>query len=148
MAGSEPIHEARKLMISAAVAEAFAYARDYYRGDQEVIDDFELLADYLPAAFVGYITLRQSAFNTGPSAALSSRMKELVILAIEFGRTKVNEPPVGHARWAIAAGASAQDVVETAALAVAVGGMLTYRESALEAIRAVAEQPEGGDASG
>jgi alkylhydroperoxidase/carboxymuconolactone decarboxylase family protein YurZ len=119
--------------------DAWEYARDYYR-NPEVIADFELLARYRPEVFGGYITLRQAAFNTGPAAALTQREKELVILAIEIARTKVNPPPVGHAKRAIEAGATPADVAEVASLCILIGGMLTYQESGRHALRAAEDR--------
>jgi alkylhydroperoxidase/carboxymuconolactone decarboxylase family protein YurZ len=125
---------------SPEVQDAFDYARGYYNGDQEVIDDYELLARYRPEVFAGYINLRRAAFNTGEGAALSPKVKELVILAIEFARTKVNGPPTGHAKWAIEAGATPAEVAEVASLCILIGGMLTYQESGRFALREAEEQ--------
>jgi alkylhydroperoxidase/carboxymuconolactone decarboxylase family protein YurZ len=121
------------------LAEAWAYARDYYK-DPEVIADFELLAQYRPEVFGGYITLRQAAFNTDVEASLTPREKELIILAIEISRTKVNPPPVGHARRAIDAGATPSDVAEVASLCILISGMLSYQESGRHALRAAQER--------
>lgn len=121
------------------LAEAWAYARDYYR-DPEVIADFELLAEYRPEVFGGYISLRQAAFNTDVEASLTPREKELIILAIEISRTKVNPPPVGHARRAIDAGATPSDVAEVASLCIMISGMLSYQESGRYALRAAKER--------
>ena len=52
------------------------------------------------------MTLRQAAFNIGEDAALSPKVKELIILAIEMARTKTNPPPVGHAIKAVDSGAT------------------------------------------
>jgi alkylhydroperoxidase/carboxymuconolactone decarboxylase family protein YurZ len=120
------------------LANAWDYARDYYK-NPEVIADFELLARYRPEVFGGYITLRQAAFNTGAGASLTPREKELIILAIEIARTKVNPPPVGHAKRAIDAGATPADVAEVASLCIMISGMLSYQESGRHALRA-AEQ--------
>jgi alkylhydroperoxidase/carboxymuconolactone decarboxylase family protein YurZ len=119
--------------------DAWAYAKDYYK-NPEVIADFELLARYRPEVFGGYITLRKAAFNRGPEAALTPREKELIILAIEIGRTKVNPPPVGHARRAIEAGATPADVAEVASLCIMIAGMLSYQESGRYALRAAEER--------
>lgn len=120
------------------LADAWAYAKDYYK-NPEVIADFELLARYRPEVFGAYITLRQAAFNTGPEAALTPREKELIILAIEIARTKVNPPPVGHAKRAIEAGATPADVAEVASLCIMISGMLSYQESGRFALRAAEE---------
>lgn len=122
-----------------ALADAWAYARAYYK-NPEVIADFELLARYRPEVFGGYITLRQAAFNTGADASLTPREKELIILAIEIARTKVNPPPVGHAKRAIDAGATPADVAEVASLCIMISGMLSYQESGRHALRAAEER--------
>lgn len=122
----------------AEMAEAWAYAEDYYKNPQ-VMSDYELLARYRPEVFHGYITLRRAAFNEEETAALSPKMKELVILAIEIARTKTNPPPVGHAKRAIASGATPAEVAEVASLCILIGGMLTYQESGRHALRAAEE---------
>lgn len=119
--------------------DAWAYAKDYYQNPQ-VIADFEMLARYRPEVFHGYITLRRAAFNEEPSAALSPKMKELIILAIEIARTKVNPPPVGHAKRAIESGATPAEVAEVASLCILIGGMLTFQESGRHALRAAEER--------
>jgi alkylhydroperoxidase/carboxymuconolactone decarboxylase family protein YurZ len=121
------------------LADAWRYAEHYYK-NPEVIADFELLARYRPDVFGGYITLRQAAFNEGPDAALTPREKELIILAIEIARAKVNPPPVGHARRAIDAGATPADVAEVASLCIMISGMLSYQESGRHALRAAEER--------
>ncbi len=118
---------------------AWEYAQRYYGGG-DVIRDFELLARYRPEVFEGYIGLRQAAFNTGENAALSPKLKELIILAIEIARTKTNPPPVGHARKAIESGATPAEVAEVASLCILIGGMLTYQESGRHALRAAEER--------
>ena len=119
--------------------DAWAYARDYYQ-NPTVIADFELLARYRPEVFAGYIGLRQAAFNRGEDAALSPKLKELIILAIEIARTKTNPPPVGHAKRAIESGATPAEVAEVASLCILIGGMLTYQESGRHALRAAEER--------
>ena len=109
------------------VQKAWEYADTYY-GDhvREVLGP---LAKYRPEVFTGYITLRQGVFNTGPDAALSPKMKELIILAIEVATRKTNPPPTGHTRRAMAAGATVAEIAEVVSLCLMIGGMLTYHES-------------------
>jgi alkylhydroperoxidase/carboxymuconolactone decarboxylase family protein YurZ len=121
------------------MAEAWAYAKDYYQNPQ-VISDYELLARYRPEVFHGYITLRRAAFNEEETAALTPKMKELIILAIEIARTKTNPPPVGHAKRAVDSGATPAEIAEVASLCILIGGMLTYQESGRHALRAAEEQ--------
>jgi alkylhydroperoxidase/carboxymuconolactone decarboxylase family protein YurZ len=115
---------------------AWDYARAYYP-NPEVLRDFELLAQYKPAVFEGYMALRQAACNTDESAALSPKMKELIILAIEIARAKTNPPPVGHALKAVEAGATPAEIAEVASLCIMIGGMLTYQEAGRYVMRAV-----------
>ena len=115
------------------------YATSYYQNPQ-VISDFEMLARYRPEVVQAYFTLRQAAFNTGETAALTPKMKELVILAIEIARTKTNPPPVGHAKRAVESGATPAEIAEVASLCILIGGMLTYQESGRHALRAAEER--------
>lgn len=121
------------------MADAWAYAKDYYKNPQ-VIADFEMLARYRPEVFHGYITLRRAAFNDEPTAALAPKIKELIILAIEIARTKTNPPPVGHAKHAIDSGATPAEIAEVVSLCVLIGGMLTYQESGRHVLRAAEER--------
>lgn len=121
------------------MSEAWAYAQDYYK-DPQVMEDYELLSRYRPEVFHGYITLRRAAFNDEEGAALSPKMKELIILAIEIARTKTNPPPVGHAKRAIDSGATPAEIAEVASLCILIGGMLTYQESGRHALRAAEER--------
>jgi alkylhydroperoxidase/carboxymuconolactone decarboxylase family protein YurZ len=126
---------------------AWDYARNYYQSP-EVIAEFELLARYRPEVFEGYINLRQAAYNETPDAALSPKVKELIILAIELARTKTNPPPIGHAQHAIDAGATPAEVAEVASLCILIGGMLTYQESGRFALRAAEERYQELQAKG
>jgi alkylhydroperoxidase/carboxymuconolactone decarboxylase family protein YurZ len=111
------------------------YARKYYGdtaklyGEEPGTGPLELLAKYRPEVFHGYMTLRQGAFNLGPDAALSRKMKELIIIAIEVATRKTNPVPLGHTRRAIDAGASVEEIAETVSLCLMISGMLSYHEA-------------------
>ena len=107
---------------------AWEYAENYYK-NPEVIANFKRLAKYRPEVFAGYIDFRKAVFNTGEDAALSPKHKELIILAIEIARCKVNPPPVGHARRAVEAGASMAEIAEVVSLCIMIGGMLTFQDA-------------------
>jgi alkylhydroperoxidase/carboxymuconolactone decarboxylase family protein YurZ len=111
-----------------ALSEAWAYARDYFK-DERVLAGFGPLARHCPAAFIGYMTLRQGIFKAPPEGALDTKAKELVILAMECALKKTNPPPVGHTRRAVEAGATVEEVAEVVSLAIMIGGMLTYQEA-------------------
>ncbi len=134
---------------SASLERALAYSNSYYRLKHEegpiekvVAKDpigWDLLARYRPEVLEGYLALRQAAFNTGPGAALTEREKELIIVAIEVARTKTNEPPRFHAKKAIDAGATVEEIAEVVSLCIIIGGMLTYQESGKHSLRAAEE---------
>jgi alkylhydroperoxidase/carboxymuconolactone decarboxylase family protein YurZ len=127
------------------VQAAWDYALEYYGAG--VTDVLGPLAEYRPEVFHGYITLRRAAFNTGPDAALSPKMKELIILAIEIATRKTNPPPVGHTRRAMAAGATVQEIAEVASLCLMIGGMLTYHEAGWPVLKLAQEIAAGQGSS-
>ena len=108
--------------------EAWEYLRKYY-DEPEALASFELLAKYEPGAVVNYIGMRSSLFQEPPEGALPVRYKELVLIGMECIARKVNPPPIFHARKAIAAGASVQEIAEVVSLSLMIGGMLTYQEA-------------------
>ncbi len=99
---------------------------------------YEILSRYRPEVLHGYITLRKAA-KDNPRSVLPDSMRELIIVAIECARTKVNGPPTGHAIRAIKAGATVEQVAEVVSLCILIGGMLTYQESGKHALRAAEE---------
>jgi alkylhydroperoxidase/carboxymuconolactone decarboxylase family protein YurZ len=120
------------------IDRAVEYAQAYY-GDPQLLDVIGPLLRHRPEVFHGYITLRQAAFNTGPGAALTTREKELIILAIEIATRKTNPPPTGHTRRAIAAGATVTEIAEVVSLCIMIAGMLTYHESGVHVLRLAEE---------
>jgi alkylhydroperoxidase/carboxymuconolactone decarboxylase family protein YurZ len=133
----------------AEIAEDWDYIRKAYHltedAGKDVMDrsrpdplGYEILSRYRPEVLHGYITLRKAAKNN-PRAVLPDHIRELIIVAIECARTKVNGPPTGHAIRAIKAGATVEEVAEVVSLCILIGGMLTYQESGKHALRAAEE---------
>jgi alkylhydroperoxidase/carboxymuconolactone decarboxylase family protein YurZ len=124
-------------------AAAWDYARRYYR-DPEVEDSFRLLAQYSPSTFRGYMALRAGVFpvEDGASTALPDPIKELVILAIEISAL-MSPPPTYHARMAIDAGATVDQVAEVVALCVMLRGMISYQQSGRYVLEAAHERATG-----
>jgi alkylhydroperoxidase/carboxymuconolactone decarboxylase family protein YurZ len=131
------------------IADDWEYIRDAYRLTADAGTDvedrsrpdplgYEILSRYRPEVLHGYITLRKAA-KSNPRSVLSDAMRELIIIAIECARTKVNGPPTGHAIRAIHAGATVEEVAEVVSLCILIGGMLTYQESGKHALRAAEE---------
>ncbi len=116
---------------------ALDYARDYYK-DQAIVQEFQRLAKYCPEVVIGYLTLRQGAFKTPPEGgALPLKYKELLAVAIECARVM---PSDYHARKAIEAGATPQEVAEMVSLCIQLGGMVTYMHSGRYALKAAEDR--------
>ena len=120
------------------------YMRRYYSGNQEIEADFARLARYVPEVLDGYFSLRQAVFRDREGSAIDPKMRELLVLAIEVACRKVNPPPAWHARKAIEAGATPQEVAEVVGLCIMLGGMMTYRESGRFALKAAIDAHEAG----
>jgi alkylhydroperoxidase/carboxymuconolactone decarboxylase family protein YurZ len=103
---------------------------------------YEILSRYYPEVLHGYITLRKAAKNN-PRSVLPDHIRELIIVAIECARTKVNGPPTGHAVRAIKAGATVEQVAEVVSLCILIGGMLTFQESGKFALKAAEDAAAG-----
>lgn len=123
------------------VAAAWNYARSYYQ-DPEVEREFQLLAEFQPAVFTSYMSMRSGLFQTPPDGALDRKTKELVILGIECIARKTNPPPLGHTRKAIEAGATPKEVSEVVGLCIMLGGMITFRESGRFVLREAVDYAE------
>jgi alkylhydroperoxidase/carboxymuconolactone decarboxylase family protein YurZ len=115
--------------------EAWEYAHGYYR-DKDAMRSFELLERYAPGVSEAYIGLRREAFRTERDSSLPDRVRELVIIAIECALMRTSPPPVMHARLAVDAGASVEEIAEVVALCIPIAGMLTYQESGKHVIAA------------
>jgi len=101
-----------------------------------VLKSYEGLIKYAPNVLDGYLTFRQAAFESGPESALPLKVKELIVIAVQCALRKTNPPPVGHARRAIDAGATLQEIAEAVALIIPITGMMTYQESGQHVIEA------------
>jgi alkylhydroperoxidase/carboxymuconolactone decarboxylase family protein YurZ len=120
---------------------AWEYARGYYK-DKDVEREFELLAEFQPDVFAGYMGMRKGLFREPPEGALDHKTKELVILGIECISKKTNPPPTAHTRKAIEAGATPAEVAEVVGLCIMLGGMITFRESGRFVLREAVEHAE------
>jgi alkylhydroperoxidase/carboxymuconolactone decarboxylase family protein YurZ len=72
----------------------------YYGDSAPARDEYELLATYCPGVVEGYLRTRQSLFRD-EGAALSPKVRELVILGILVALKKTNPPPISHTRKAL-----------------------------------------------
>ncbi len=131
--------------------KAWDYARSYYpdaensgRPGRGILEDFELLAQYVPDAFYGYMQLRQGAFDLSPEAALPHKTKELLLVAMGLASRKTNPPPLGHTRKAMEAGASVAEIAEIVALSIMYCGIISYDEGGRHILRAAEEWAASG----
>ncbi len=121
-------------------ADVWAYAQGYY--DQAIADDLKMLAQRVPDVANRWLAFRRAVFPDQAPAALSPRLKELIVTAVEVALCKTNPPPTFHARKAIEAGATVEEVAQALSIAVLLAGMMTYRESGRFALKAALERSE------
>jgi alkylhydroperoxidase/carboxymuconolactone decarboxylase family protein YurZ len=139
-------HNANEMVTEEEIAADWEYIRKAYVLGEDAGADvhdrtrpdplgYEILSRYYPEVLHGYITLRKAAKNN-PRSVLPDHIRELIIVAIECARTKVNPPPTGHAIRAIRAGATVEQMAEVVSLCIMIGGMLTFQESGKFALKA------------
>jgi len=90
------------------------------------------LERYSPGALEGFYRLRKA---TTVESSLPKKVRELIIVAVE---TALRKDPTGHARLAVEAGASPQEVHDAVALCLWLAGMPAYHEG-MKAVAAAEE---------
>jgi alkylhydroperoxidase/carboxymuconolactone decarboxylase family protein YurZ len=118
--------------------DGWSYLESEFEG--AALDSFRPLARHAPGVLAGYAQLRQVAGLESPPAELTTREKELVILAISLAALKANPPPVLHARKAVRAGATVGQVAEVVSLCLSVGGIVTYQTGGRFVIEAAEDE--------
>lgn len=106
----------------------------YFEGDMNgsAPDSIRMLERYAPGAMEGFYRLRRA---TTIESSLPKKVRELIIIAVEAALKK---DPVGHARIAIEAGATPQEIHDAVALSLWLAGMPAYHHG-MKAVQA-AEQ--------
>jgi alkylhydroperoxidase/carboxymuconolactone decarboxylase family protein YurZ len=107
--------------------EIWEYVTRYYT-DPPSVESFRLLAEHRPGVVRSYIDMRRDLFE-GEGTAIPHKYKELIIIAMECIARKVNPAPTFHARKAVDAGCTLEEITEAVCLALMIGGMITYQES-------------------
>ena len=107
-----------------------AYINQYYKADKETVDSFKLLQEHGPHLVEAYVNMRLAAFEqyAETDGRLSRRERELVILGMEIMARK-NPPPLFHARKAVEAGATIDQIIDVIGLCIMIGGMITYQDA-------------------
>jgi len=121
--------------LDAELEEVRKYCIEYYG---ETLDSYEMLARYRPKVLVDWIGFRRSVFETGDEKGLSLREFELISTAAEVIAHKPN--PGRHARLAIDAGATVQQVADVVGLCILLGGMMTFIVSGQHALKAAEDR--------
>lgn len=127
--------------------EVREYALRAYKSP-DVMKDFELLATHCPDVAIRWMEFRRAVLPDGTTSGLSPKEKELITTAIEVALKKTNPPPEGHARKAVEAGATVQEIAEAIGICILLAGMVTYRESGRFALRAAVEHAAGHSGAG
>lgn len=94
-----------------------------------------VLERYSPGALEGFYRLRQA---TTVGSTLSKKVRELIIVAVE---TALRKDPSGHARLAVEAGATPQEIHDAVALCLWLAGMPAYHEG-MKAVAAAEEHAQ------
>ncbi len=98
--------------------EIYAYFERDMNGSAP--DSIRMLERYAPGAMEGFYRLRRA---TTVESSLSKKVRELIIIAVEAALKK---DPVGHARIAVEAGATPQEIHDAVALSLWLAGMPAY----------------------
>lgn len=109
-------------------------------------DQLRVLAEHAPKVMEAYQGLRKTIFTSPSGGAIPALYQELMTTALDI--LQRNELGVEvHTRNALAAGASMEQVTETVALAILVGGMSPYLSHGYKAIEIAESVLKGGKSS-
>lgn len=102
-----------------------------------------LLKKYQPQVLEGYLTMRNATLpmKSKGEGLLSRKVKELVITAVEVALGR-GEKGKSHARKAIRAGATPEEVSEVLAICIWLAGMATFVDSGSGALQAAIDEAE------
>ncbi len=114
---------------------------EYFRKDMvgRVPDSVKMLQRYSPGAMEGFYRIRKA---TTVDSSLPKKVRELIIVAVE---SALRKDPSGHARYAVEAGATVQEVHDAVALVLWLAGMPAYHEG-MKAVAAAEERARAKEA--
>ncbi|HEX7039515.1 MAG TPA: carboxymuconolactone decarboxylase family protein [Trueperaceae bacterium] len=90
------------------------------------------LERYNPDALEAFYLLRKATLKEPPEGTLSKKVQELIIIAVEAALKK---DPVGHARIAVDAGATPQEIHDAVGIVLWLAGMPAYHHG-MRAVKA------------
>ena len=102
-----------------------------------VTPNIQMLRKYNPEAMMGFSHIRNSTMYDPPQGALSKAMKEIIITAVEVALKCGAD---GHARAAIRAGATVEELHEAISMVLWLAGMTTYAAVGRKAIEAAEDE--------
>jgi len=112
----------------------------YYEKELGWVPPFvKILAKYSPCSLDGYLTMRKDVLKEPPQGALSRKVKEMLFSILDCVTGEVNGAKA-HARAAIDAGLTMEELVEGFVIAIMVSGITTMCKAGVEAINAAEER--------
>ncbi len=120
--------------------EIYSYFEDAMGGAPKSIP---FLEKYNPAAMEGFYLLRKATLREPPEGTLSKKTQELIIIAVEAA---LKMDPVGHARIAVDAGATPQEIHDAVGIVLWLAGMPAYHHG-MRAVEAAEEHLKQKSAS-
>lgn len=103
----------------------------------------KVLAKYSPGALDGYLTMRKEVMHEPPRGALPRKIKEMLFTILDCVTGEVNGAKA-HARAAVDAGLTTEELVEGLVIAVMVTGIPTMCKAGVDAIGAAEERIKEG----
>ncbi len=130
LAGVRPAAEATPFTERVSMDEILTYYKDLY---QDVPPNVALGAEHRPPVIEGYYLMRRAALDEAP---LEGRLADLMLVTVNAAEYEELFVEI-HARFAIAKGASVEQLVEAVACAVPFAGIAAWLPGANGIIKAL-----------
>jgi alkylhydroperoxidase/carboxymuconolactone decarboxylase family protein YurZ len=112
----------------------------YYEKELGWVPSFvKVLAKYSPGALDGYLTMRREVLKEPPAGALPIKIKEMLFSILDSVTGEGNGAKA-HAKAAIDAGLTMEELVEGFVIAIMVTGITTMCKAGVDAINAAEER--------
>jgi len=112
----------------------------YYEKELGWVPSFvKVLAKYSPGSLDGYLTMRREAMKEPPAGALPIKIKEMLFSILDSVTGEGNGAKA-HAKAAIDAGLTMEELVEGFVIAIMVTGITTMCKAGVDAINAAEER--------
>jgi alkylhydroperoxidase/carboxymuconolactone decarboxylase family protein YurZ len=112
----------------------------YYEKELGWVPSFvKVLAKYSPGSLDGYLTMRREVLKEPPAGALPIKIKEMLFSILDSVTGEGNGAKA-HAKAAIDAGLTMEELVEGFVIAIMVTGITTMCKAGVDAINAAEER--------